>query len=103
MPQSNSTEENAANHEHNVNVASTNSAAVQPPPPPIDDASGNNTSNKSTGVVAGVGGLGISFLKGILPSSLVPKYFESEWSFGQVLTYFWANQYNLYIIMDEFT
>jgi len=29
-------------------------------------------------------GKGINFLKGILPGSLVPKYFESEWSFAQV-------------------
>ena len=31
-----------------------------------------------------MGGKGINFLKGILPGSLVPKYFESEWSFAQV-------------------
>ena len=35
------------------------------------------TSNKS------MGGMGM-FLKGILPTGLVPKYFESEWSFAQV-------------------
>jgi WD repeat-containing protein 45 len=31
-----------------------------------------------------LGGKGMTFLKGILPGSLVPKYFESEWSFAQV-------------------
>lgn len=38
----------------------------------------SNTSNKS------MTGIGINFLKGFLPTGLVPKYFESEWSFGQV-------------------
>lgn len=31
-----------------------------------------------------MGGKGINFLKGILPGGLVPKYFDSEWSFAQV-------------------
>ena len=31
-----------------------------------------------------MGGIGINFLKGILPTKLVPKYFDSEWSFAQV-------------------
>ena len=31
-----------------------------------------------------IGGIGINFLKGILPISMVPKYFDSEWSFAQV-------------------
>jgi WD40 repeat protein len=39
-------------------------------------ASSNN--NNKTGM------MGIGFLKGILPSGFVPKYFESEWSFAQV-------------------
>jgi WD40 repeat protein len=38
----------------------------------------SSTSNKL------LAGKGINFLKGILPGSLVPKYFESEWSFAQV-------------------
>lgn len=37
-----------------------------------------STSNKL------MAGKGINFLKNILPGSLVPKYFESEWSFAQV-------------------
>jgi hypothetical protein len=36
------------------------------------------TANKS------MGGIGMTFLKGILPTGFVPKYFESEWSFAQV-------------------
>jgi hypothetical protein len=40
--------------------------------------SNNNGSNKS------MNGMGMHFLKGILPSGLVPKYFESEWSFAQI-------------------
>lgn len=43
---------------------------------PGDD--GNGTNNKS------MGGMGINFLKGILPVGFVPKYFDSEWSFAQV-------------------
>lgn len=39
--------------------------------------SNSSTSNKS---ITGVG----NFLKGILPQKFIPKYFESEWSFGQV-------------------
>lgn len=38
----------------------------------------DNASNKS------MSGMGINFLKGFLPQGFVPKYFESEWSFGQV-------------------
>lgn len=41
------------------------------------DASGH-THNKS------IGGAGLTFLKGILPPSLVPKYLDSEWSCAQV-------------------
>lgn len=41
-------------------------------------ADNSNASNKS------MTGIGINFLKGFLPTGLVPKYFESEWSFGQV-------------------
>lgn len=37
-----------------------------------------NSSNKS------MSGLGINFIKGILPTAFVPKYFDSEWSFAQV-------------------
>lgn len=40
-------------------------------------SSASSASNKS---IAGVG----NFLKGILPQKFIPKYFESEWSFGQV-------------------
>lgn len=43
-----------------------------------DSAASSATSNKQ------MGGLGITFLKGILPVSMVPKYFDSEWSFAQV-------------------
>eukprot|EP00981_Chlorochromonas_danica_P003588 scaffold663_cov169-Ochromonas_danica.AAC.2 len=46
--------------------------------PSTSTASGGATNNKS------MGGMGINFLKGILPTGLVPKYFESEWSFAQV-------------------
>lgn len=31
-----------------------------------------------------MGGIGINFLKGILPTKMVPRYFDSEWSFAQV-------------------
>ena len=53
----------------------------------------NNNSNSSADVSASsapstgnkqMAGMGISLLKGILPVSMVPKYFDSEWSFAQV-------------------
>lgn len=52
-----------------VNYNTSNSGANNPNNPA--------TSNKS---ITGVG----NFLKGILPQKFIPKYFESEWSFGQV-------------------
>jgi WD40 repeat protein len=57
-----------------VSPLETHHAASSPIPSYLD----NTTNNKS------MTGIGINFLKGFLPTGLVPKYFESEWSFGQV-------------------
>ncbi len=47
-----------------------------------NSASGNNNNNNNNN--KSMSGMGINFLKGILPSGFVPKYLESEWSFAQV-------------------
>lgn len=47
------------------------------------NADGSASSSASTGNKQ-MAGMGISLLKGILPVSMVPKYFDSEWSFAQV-------------------
>jgi hypothetical protein len=44
----------------------------------------SNTSAEAAASNKLLAGKGINFLKGILPSNFVPKYFESEWSFAQV-------------------
>jgi WD repeat-containing protein 45 len=44
----------------------------------------NNTNNNSNNNKSMAGLLPVSFFKGFLPANLVPKYFESEWSFAQV-------------------
>lgn len=44
----------------------------------MQEVAPNSASNK------GIGGAGITFLKNILPTSLVPKYLDSEWSCAQV-------------------
>jgi WD40 repeat protein len=48
-----------------------------------DDASIVSESS-STSTNKQLGGMGVNFLKGILPTRMVPKYFDSEWSFAQV-------------------
>lgn len=54
----------------------------------FDSSKGANTMSPATDTLTTsnklMAGKGINFLKGILPGSLVPKYFESEWSFAQV-------------------
>eukprot|EP00607_Mallomonas_marina_P008093 CAMPEP_0182419970 /NCGR_PEP_ID=MMETSP1167-20130531/4400_1 /TAXON_ID=2988 /ORGANISM="Mallomonas Sp, Strain CCMP3275" /LENGTH=359 /DNA_ID=CAMNT_0024595257 /DNA_START=346 /DNA_END=1425 /DNA_ORIENTATION=- len=50
-----------------------------PPPPPtaeLDTGSGSGSAGNLRS--------GLAFVKGILPPSLVPRYFDSEWSFAQV-------------------
>lgn len=61
--------------EYDSNKAAANTTMS---PAGTDTAAASTTSNKL------MAGKGINFLKGILPGSLVPKYFESEWSFAQV-------------------
>lgn len=57
--------------------SSIGSASLPPNPPPSYSAAEATANNKN---MTGMG----NFLKGFLPVGLVPKYFESEWSFGQV-------------------
>jgi len=44
----------------------------------------DSLSNPTSTTNKQMGGMGITFLKGILPVSMVPRYFDSEWSFAQV-------------------
>ena len=44
----------------------------------LDSDDGSSASNKN------MSNLGMGWIKGILPSGLMPKYLESEWSFAQV-------------------
>jgi len=66
-----------------TNDASSRNNAPSTPGGGTSGATGNNETNSNTSNKL-MGGKGINFLKGILPGSLVPKYFESEWSFAQV-------------------
>lgn len=70
-----------AMHSHvgeNTSGTGTGSHRYDSTEEPSKRLSVDDTENKS------MGGMGINFLKGILPTGLVPKYFESEWSFAQV-------------------
>lgn len=58
-----------------LEAANAAASGASPMPPHPGDASNSNKS---------MTGMGINFLKGLLPTGFVPKYFESEWSFGQV-------------------
>lgn len=49
-----------------------------------DDASVSVVSEGGGNHNKQMGGMGVNFLKGILPTRMVPKYFDSEWSFAQV-------------------
>lgn len=53
-----------------------NSTDTTPPPPPT---SNNNVEGHNKNMNSG-----LTFLKGLLPTGLVPKYFDSEWSFAQI-------------------
>ena len=61
----------------------SNKAGVPAIPPP-SGGGGGGISPETSASNKQLAGKGITFLKGILPGSLVPKYFESEWSFAQV-------------------
>jgi WD40 repeat protein len=53
---------------------------------PANDSNSNSNNNEGHAASSNksIGGAGISFLKNILPTSLVPKYLDSEWSCAQV-------------------
>ena len=66
----------------------TSQSNVLPPTPPSSSSSSSSSSSPATTAgddsVTNKSLSGLSFLRGILPPALVPKYLSSEWSFAQV-------------------
>jgi len=90
---------NNTNPSHNSATTNATAASGKFRSESFHDASTNTTSITANNSTASeheslqsstnkqMGGLGITFLKGILPVSMVPRYFDSEWSFAQVIVF----------------